>query len=226
MESSLSRHELLKKLKTHKRYKNKTQKEISEKFGSIDNLRKELNRIETKKPKIEKIEPVDSHYMSAKKVLSTILLNSDTTLILDEYIISYLKLNPHLVTQYLDKNGLYYVYYRFRDSNTNPFIPEEKAIEPILIKSFGTENEAKLWILEYGKEIIELQEDNWRRPIVITVIYDTNDGDTENPPAHEHGISDQMYETYVFSQGGYKMVTEELEYNNNDRTPKWIHYIK
>ena len=103
MEPVLSRHEILKELQNHKRYKNKTQKEISDKFGSIDHLRIELKRIQSKK---------------VKKVLSNLLLYSDTTIILDDYIVSYLKLNPHLVTQYINTNGLYHVYYRFRDSNT------------------------------------------------------------------------------------------------------------
>lgn len=46
--SSMNRNELLKKLKTHKKYKNLTRKEISEKLGNIDNLRTELTNLTQK----------------------------------------------------------------------------------------------------------------------------------------------------------------------------------
>ena len=80
--------------------------------------------------------------------------------------------------------------------------------------------------MDHGKDIIEFQENNWGLPVVITIIYDSNDGDTSCPPAHEHGISDQMYPTYAFSKQGYKMLHRELKYNRNERKPDWIHYIK
>lgn len=189
------------------------QKDIAEKLG-IDNLRTELSRLEN--------QPIINQYMSAKKVLSTILLNSDTNSILDEYIVSYLKLNPSLVTKYMDENGLYHVYYRHQDSNTDP---DSKAYGPFLLKSFATEKEAEAWLLKMGHEIVEFQEDNWGRPVVLMIIEDSNDGDYEYGEAHEHGISDKMAPTYAFSKQGYKMLKKELKYNNK-QNPTWIHYIK
>ncbi len=49
--SLLKRPEILRELQTHNRYTNKTQKEISEKLGPIENLRNELRRLEQKSHK-------------------------------------------------------------------------------------------------------------------------------------------------------------------------------
>lgn len=229
--SGLKRNELLKELKSYKKYQYKTQKSIGEKLATIDNIRNELRRLEDMEPKLKKsLNTEDKQYMSAKQVLSTILLNSDTNKILDEYIISYLKMNPHLVTQYLDENGLYYVYFRKQDTNTNPDIGYDN--EPMLLKAFGTQKEAEKWILEHGNDIVTEQEENYDSPIVLMIIYDKNEGVIEpgHTVAYGFGISDKMYPTYAFSKEGYKMLKKELKYNSMgyDREDKgsWIHNIK
>lgn len=52
----LSRSQVLKALQAHKKYQHKTQKEISKKFQSIDDLRTELYRLENKKKSVNKNE--------------------------------------------------------------------------------------------------------------------------------------------------------------------------
>src|SRR5947208_2344300 len=93
-------------------------------------------------------------YISAKKVLTTILLNDDTTNILDTYILNYIKINPKLINLYLNDNGLYHVFFRLKDTTmTNNFIRHAQSI--ILIKSFITNKDATDWILQHGKRIVE-----------------------------------------------------------------------
>ena len=45
---TLNRSQVLKELQSHKRYTNKTQKEIGDKLGGVKDLRKELYRLENK----------------------------------------------------------------------------------------------------------------------------------------------------------------------------------
>jgi hypothetical protein len=171
--------------------------------------------------------PENPNYTSAKQILSTILLNTDTSKILDEYIVSYMKMNPHLVTQYLNENGLYYVYFRKRDTDTNPDIGHDN--DMILIKSFATLKDAEEWVLMNGREHVEEQEENYDEAIVLTIVHDDNKGKFaagENA-AHSYGISAKKYPTYAFTKDGYKMLKDELIYHRiNIKNANWIHYIK
>jgi hypothetical protein len=49
---TLKRPQLLKELQNHKKYQNKTQKEITEKLGGVVEMRKELKKLKDKKEKI------------------------------------------------------------------------------------------------------------------------------------------------------------------------------
>ncbi len=49
--NTMPRHELLRRLKSHKKYNTLSQKEIGDKLGSIDNLRYELNKLDKKTSK-------------------------------------------------------------------------------------------------------------------------------------------------------------------------------
>lgn len=105
---------------------------------NVNNINKTSERLPQTIPQII---PENQNYTSAKQILSTILLNSDTSKILDEYIVSYMTMNPHLVTQYLNQNGLYHVYFRKQDIETDPNIGDDNDL--ILIKSFVTLKEAE-----------------------------------------------------------------------------------
>ncbi len=60
--TTLKRQELLRELQSYKKYNNKTQKEISEKLGGIDNLRKELRLLEHKLIKVKSIDAKKESY--------------------------------------------------------------------------------------------------------------------------------------------------------------------
>jgi len=241
--SNLKRSDVLKELKQYDLYKGLSEKRIIEKIGQneIYHLRTELRRLSTQSQPQNVVSSqqftVDQpqNYLSAKKVLSTILLNSDTETVLQEYIVSYLQHHPSLVTQYLNQHGLYHVYFRLQDPNTKKERhPLDDDDQVILLKSFATQKEAEVWILEHGKDIVADQEDNYAKPVVITIIYDTNEGlfyPGENP-AHFNMISTHTYPTFAFSKKGYKMLIKEYDNNVSSGNIKkrksldWIHYVK
>lgn len=150
--------------------------------------------------------------LSAKYVLSTILLNQDTSTILDDYIISYLKLNPQLVNTYLDQNGLYHVYIRNRDPRVHNKTDDEDIIQ--LIKSFSTELDAKNWIVKNGCDLIKKHESYYHDQLVLIIIYDNNiiSYDTHDSPFESYCISEKKYPTFVFSQDSLDMLIKEAKY--------------
>jgi hypothetical protein len=191
-------------------------------YGNIHEVKKS-ETIPDKTPEI----PENPNYTSAKQILSTILLNSDTSKILDDYIVSYMKMNPHLVTEYLNENGLYHVYFRKRDTDTDPDIGHDN--DMILIKSFVTLKDAEEWVLMNGREHVEEQQENYEEAIVLTIVYDDNKGKfaAGDNAAHSYGISTKKYPTYAFTKDGYNMLKDELKYNRiNIKNSKWIHYIQ
>lgn len=68
----LNRSQILKELQTHKKYRSKTQKEISEKLGGIANLRTELTRLKNK----PKNKPIENDNILVNDVLYQIFLYS------------------------------------------------------------------------------------------------------------------------------------------------------
>jgi len=201
----------------------KDKEDKNEKKDNEDEKEIKDNEYKNEKPK----DKNDKSYITAKNLISTILLNEDTEkTILESYISNYLSLHPEIIAHYLDNNGLYYVFLRNQDPDTvtaqnqfNPFI--------VLVKTFNNESDAKSWILNHGRKFVKLQEENYDGPIVLTVIYDDNKakhGAGEEPYQH-YGIAGNQYQTYTFSKKGNKMLHDELNYINLD-SDKHIHYIK
>ena len=192
-----------------------------------DTVKKEVN-------KKEEVKPVDESFLSAKKVLSTILLNSDTETILHEYMVDYLKTHPSILQQAINR-GLYHVYARTQDefSSCEGTKKKPRNHEVFLVKSFITEGEAKDWILKNGKNIVLNEEDNYDQPIVLTIIHDDNKG-THYPgewPAYAYEISSKLYPTFVFSKKAYDMLLYEYDvaesrHRDLPSDKHWIHYIK
>lgn len=163
------------------------------------------------------------------------MLNDDTNIIADSILLNYLKQYPTLITKYMNENGIYHVYYRTRDEATDP--GNRRSPFVILLKSFASEKEAKEWILQYGKDIVEEQEDNHGRPIVLFIQHDTNEGDYETgyEPTNPHYISSHKYPVYAFSNKGYKMLLKEhiyllgddyySNYGNYNSIPYWINHV-
>lgn len=134
----------------------------------------------------------------------------------------------------MNENGIYHVFYQTRDETTDPY---SRRSFVIFLKSFATEKEAKEWILLNGEDIVEEQEDNFGTPIVIFIVYDTNEGiyDTGYEPTNPHYISSHKYPVYAFSKEGYKMLFDEHIYllgddhhsncDNYNSIPHWINYV-
>jgi hypothetical protein len=72
---SMNRNELLRNLQKHKKYHNSSQKKIGEKLGKIDNLRNELNRLDTKTNK--RLEKMSNNTLpdTVKTVMASPSLN-------------------------------------------------------------------------------------------------------------------------------------------------------
>ncbi len=228
---SLPKNELIKELKSFKKYQSKTNKEIKENLGDdkVKTLRDELMRLETrrtsKKTKSKMLKtPQEKSHTSAKLMLEAILLNEDTEKILDEYVLTHLKNNPDILNNYLDTNLMYYVFFRLQDLRTNPDYDRENIT---LVKTFATEKSAEKWVYENGADIVGEQEDNWGKGIVLTIIPYDNIGiyGMGEEPFHANNISSQKYPTYAFSKDGYKMLKKELKYNQI-KDKQHIHYIK
>src|SRR5690242_7221629 len=98
-------------------------------------------------------------YLSAKKVLSTILLNSDTDKILEEYIVEYVKLRPYILSSLIESNGLYHVFVRTKDPSQTE-TDGDRYEEYNLIKSFLTFNEAEDFVLQNGYNIIKTTKES------------------------------------------------------------------
>ena len=241
---SLPKNELMKELKSFKKYESRTNREIKEKLGDdkVKTLRDELTRLETRRAnkKDNNIKssdksnkniksgksktPQEKSHLSAKLMLQAILLNEDTEKILDEYVLTHLTNNPHLLNTYLDNHLMYHVFFRLQDPRTNPKIKKQNIT---LVKSFATEKSAERWLLEHGADMVGEQEENWGVPVVLTIIPYDNNGTFAmgDEPYHVNDITEKNYPTYAFSKDGYKMLKKELKYNNR-KDEKHIHYIK
>lgn len=155
-------------------------------------------------------------YTSAKTVLSTILLNSDTEQILEEYILNYLKLRPHIVSQYIKQQGLYHVFARTKDP---AYTSTYESTDFILIHSFPTEEEAAQYVIKNGHHILELTPYSY----VLTIIYQL---DKYNDL---YLISRKQFPTYAFSEEAYNMICNEYNRSFSNSTiddADWLYYIK
>lgn len=154
--------------------------------------------------------------LTAKNILTTILLNKDTSdNILDEYLVSYLKLKPELVTKYLEEHGLYHIYARNRDISTDYDHHVIVAIRTNLIKSFATELEAKNWILKSGSKTIEWLENIHEEYFVLSIIYDKNVKPYKDSDYY-YNIAYKQNLTFAFSSDACDMLVEEMKYYQDD----------
>lgn len=239
---SLSKNELMKELKSFKKYETKTNKEIKEKLGDdkVKTLRGELMRLETRRlnkksskktksptsTKVKNQTPQEKSHTSAKLMLQTILLNEDTEKILDEYVLTHLQNNPHILNQYLDQHLMYYVFFRLQDADTNATTNANNKENITLVKTFATKKSAEAWVLKNGADIVGEQEENWGEGIVLTIIPYDNNGvyGAGEEPFHAYTISERKWPTYAFSKDGYKMLKKELKYHGI-KDDQHIHYI-
>lgn len=149
-------------------------------------------------------------YLSAKKVLSTILLNTDTNKILDEYIISYLKLNPSLVTEYINDNGLYNVYIRSMDKI---YCNDDKYMTMDMIQSFGTQKDAENWIIIHGKKLVENYDSYYKNKLVLIIIHHhVIIYNEDNSLTNLYSIAEKKFPTYTFSDDAVEMLLDEAEH--------------
>lgn len=133
----------------------------------------------------------------------------------------------NLIQQYLDNNGVYNVFFRQED----PHGIECRSSDIHLIKSFVSQGNAEKWILENGKDIVESEESNYGKPIVLTIIYYNNIGyyGEGEEPSQMNLISTNKYPTYAFTEQGYQMLIREhksaISYNwHTDIIPHWFNY--
>lgn len=172
-------------------------------------------------------------YLSVQSLLENLPLNDETQKAIDEYILQYLKIHPKTIEDYLNDNVIYNVFFREND----PYIEEEKDLKLTndihLLKTFTTLKEAHKWILENGRLIVEKAENNYRRPIVLTIISFDNKGDyvADEISTQMCFIASKKYMTYAFSENGYNMLINEHIYMTNydwtdEIVPKWIRYVK
>jgi hypothetical protein len=88
-------------------------------------------------------------------------------------------------------------------------------------------------VLKNGCDLINEEEDNRSRPIVLFIVYLKNgeyDCSAGSEPTHSHGIAARGYPTYSFSKVGYKMLLKEHKYHykshNCNIIPYWIRYVR
>lgn len=175
----------------------------------------------------------DSSYLSAKNVLSTILLNKDTEdIILKSYIADYLSTHKDVVEDFLNKNGVYNVFFRTQVAHTRNQILELGLLDHyedmVLVKTFATFLEAEKWVLKNGKNVVDTEEDNYNRPIVLVIVYYDNVGlfGAGEEPHHLNDIYRNKLHTYAFSKSAYEMLKCELEYDGLiEDGIDYLHYI-
>ena len=165
--------------------------------------------------------------LALQRLLKSIPINSTTRSVLDEYFANYVQ--PSAIDKYLEIRGLYHVFFRQED----PHEIQYRSDDIYLIKSFATEHAATNWVIEHGKDIVSEQEENYGKPIVITIIYFDNKGDyyMGEDPSHMYLISTKKYPTFAFSAEGYRMLLREhrntFNYNYQDEIiPYWITYFR
>jgi hypothetical protein len=164
---------------------------------------------------------MEESFLSAKNVLSTILLNQDTSIILDELILNHLTLNPSLITKYINEKGLYHVYYKlwFPEYNDRNRITDDS---PILIKSFGSEIEAKNWIIRNGNNIVNEKDGYFGCTGVLFISKQHNETDSFD----EYFNSMAKYQTFVFSNKASEVLIDEYVKSQCKSELEYWAYIK
>jgi NAD-dependent dihydropyrimidine dehydrogenase PreA subunit len=117
----------------------------------------------------------------------------------------------------IDEKELYHVFFRTGTTRTRVKHSNMDDLyeDIVLVKTFAMLEEAHKWVLQHGSKVVENQEDNYSKPIVLCIVKYDNDGlfSPGEQPHHLNTISQLCHPTYVFSEQGYEMVMGELEYD-------------
>lgn len=137
----------------------------------------------------------------------------------------YLTENKSIVDDYLSKKPVYGVYYRGEDTYVNNKYDKIFGF----VKIFGTLDAAYEWVIKNGKEVVDEHEDNYDRPIVLTII-ETDPNDTSGHISDMFLVSANQYPTFAFSDKAYNMLLDEhLAIFQGDwcREPvnNWIYFV-
>ena len=126
----------------------------------------------------------------------------------EEDIIKYLSNNPNIIQKYLDKNGTYNVFFRQQDTH---IYTGNLSHDIHLIKTFISYESALDFVLNYGKDIVDEEQDNYGTPIVLTIIPFNNEGVhyQGESPTQMNLICTNEYPTFAFSEDGYQMLIRE-----------------
>lgn len=168
-------------------------------------------------------------YLSTKKLLEQIPINTETSAALDDFIIHYLDRHSQPIDYLMEHKTLFQVFFRTRDTSTDAENNFEGDGILVLLKTFINLDTAMKWIYNNGKNIVNKLENQYDQPIVLTIVT-TNDTlyDPDEyiiPP----GISDREYLTYAFSPLGWEMIKDEFWFisaqNSDIVIPYWLNYI-
>jgi hypothetical protein len=167
-------------------------------------------------------------YLSTKKLLEQIPINTETSAALDDFIIRYLDTHSQPMDYLMEHKTLFQVFFRTRDTSTDYENNFEGDGVLVLLKTFINLDTAIKWIYNNGKNIVNKLENEYDQPIVLTIVT-TNDTlyDPDEyiiPP----GISQKEYLTYAFSPLGWEMIKDEYGFSTIDREvviPYWLTYI-
>lgn len=128
--------------------------------------------------------------------------------------------NAAIVKKYITEHGLYLVYYRAQD----PVISNQAEGIIGLVKIFVGYDDAYQFVQKYGLKVVAAEEEFYKTTIVLVIIHDNNDGETEH--AYVPRISFRKYPTFAFTEDGYEMLMEEIDYQKSKGkkvTTDWIH---
>lgn len=166
--------------------------------------------------------------ITLSNILQKLPINNSTTDVLDAFVLQYLRDRPSVGDKYLEDKILYHVFFREED----PYEHHTRCPEISLVKTFATKAAAVDYIKFDGKDIVDSEYDNRRRPIVLCIIPNNNidDYDPYTSPTNIYDITSKEYLTYSFDEKGYEMCMEEhkraFNYDNTGIIPYWIlHYI-
>lgn len=151
-----------------------------------------------------------------------IINNPTMDTIVKKHILEYLKNNKEIVSDFIVSEGIYNVYMRQQDVHS---VPNMKSSDIHLVASFGTYREAEDWTIKNGHDIVESEEDNYGKPIILTIIHQKNDQidlDFCHEQTNSNLISANCYPSFAFSEKGYLMLLDE---HKDIVTSDWCHEV-
>lgn len=165
--------------------------------------------------------------ISITTFFNTCLKNTIPNETIKELFTTYLKENKCIIDEYLSKVSLFHVFFRQEDS----FVNHNALSHDIhLVRSFATFFSAHQWVIANGQEIVDTQEDDYGKPIVLTII-EKEPGWYWGEETKMHMLASDQYPTYAFSEEGYNMLLNEhkllCERDWCDEIViDWIYFIK